>query len=125
MKPSVSHSRVLFFPCVVQKATSHVDKKALNMRHQAQKGFRGIFIRITQHQKGYLVYIPITRKIISSYDAFFAQPHSEAMTMCLSMTYTTCATSARGCSISLKRGIYYLKLVMMRKEVMNPRTFQV
>ena len=32
-KPSVSHLRVLFCPCVVQKATANVDKKALNMRH--------------------------------------------------------------------------------------------
>ena len=39
MKPSVSHLRVLFCPCVVRKATAHVDKKVLNMRHQAQKGF--------------------------------------------------------------------------------------
>ena len=34
-KPSVSHLRVLFCPCVIRKATAHVDKKALNMRHQA------------------------------------------------------------------------------------------
>ena len=46
-KTSVSHLRVLFFPCVVRKATAHVDKKALNMRHRAQKGFRGIFVGIT------------------------------------------------------------------------------
>ena len=32
-KPSVSHLRVLFFPCCVQKATSHVWTKALNKRH--------------------------------------------------------------------------------------------
>ena len=50
-KPSVSHLRVLFCPCVVGKATSHVDKKVLNMRHQAQKDFCGIFIGIPQHQK--------------------------------------------------------------------------
>ena len=36
-KPSVSHLRVLFCPCVVRKATSHVETKTLNMRHQAQK----------------------------------------------------------------------------------------
>ena len=36
-KPSVSHLRVLFCPCVVRKSNAHVDKKALNMRHQAQK----------------------------------------------------------------------------------------
>ena len=50
-KPSVSHLRVLFFPCVVCKATAHVETKTLNMRHQAQKGFRGIFIGILEHQK--------------------------------------------------------------------------
>ena len=38
-KPSVSHLRVLFCPCVVQKATAHVETKTLNMRHQAQKDF--------------------------------------------------------------------------------------
>ena len=50
-KPSVSHLRVLFFPYVVKRATAHVYKKALNMRHQEQKGFRGIFVGITKHQK--------------------------------------------------------------------------
>ena len=50
-KPSVTHLRVLFCPCVVRKATAHVGTKALNMGHQAQKGFRGIFIGIPQHQK--------------------------------------------------------------------------
>ena len=38
-KPSVSHLRVLFCPCVVRKDTAHVETKTLNMRHQAQKGF--------------------------------------------------------------------------------------
>ena len=42
MKPSVSHLCVLFCPCVARKANLHVYKKALNMRHQAQKGFSGI-----------------------------------------------------------------------------------
>ena len=45
-KPSVSHLRVLFCPCVVRKATAHVETKTLNMRHQAQKGFCGIFVGI-------------------------------------------------------------------------------
>ena len=63
-KPSVSHLRVLFYSCVVQKGTAHVETKTLNMRHQAQKGFRGIFVGIPQHQKGYLVYVPSTRKVI-------------------------------------------------------------
>ena len=50
-KPSISHLRVLFCPCFVRKAAAHVDKKALTMRHQGQKGFRSIFVGITQHQK--------------------------------------------------------------------------
>ena len=66
MKPSVSHLRVLFCPCVVRKSTAHFDKKALNMRHQVQKGFCGIFVGITHHPKGYLMYVLSTRKIIYS-----------------------------------------------------------
>ena len=70
-KPSVSHLHVLFCPCVVRKATAHVETKTLNMRHQAQKGFCGIFVGIPQHQNGYLVYVPSTRKVISLYDVVF------------------------------------------------------
>ena len=65
-KPSVSHLRVLFFPCVVRKATAHVETKTLNMRHQAQKkvsrnlcGYTTASKRIscvrTQYQKGNIV----------------------------------------------------------------------
>ena len=50
-KSTLSHLRVLFFPCVVQKATAQVETKALNMCHQAQKGFCCIFVGIPQHQK--------------------------------------------------------------------------
>ena len=46
-KPSVAHLCVLFCPCVVRKATVHVGTKMLNMRHQVQKGFCGIFVGIT------------------------------------------------------------------------------
>ena len=68
------------------------------MRHQAQKGFCGIFVVIPHHQKGYIVYVPGTRKIISSYDFFYesfssalaymSRPYSEAMAMLLAVTYT-------------------------------------
>ena len=89
-KPSVSDLRVLFCPCVVLKATAHVKTKALNMRHQAQKGFRGIFVRTSQNQKGYFAYVSSSRKKISSYDVVFdeilsstleytSQPYSEEM----------------------------------------------
>ena len=105
-KPSVSHLRVLFFPCVVRKATAHVETKTLNMRHQAQKGFCGIFVDIPQHQKGYLVYVPSTRKVILSYDVVFdesfssalsytSQPYTEAMVMRPAVTYNPYATSLR------------------------------
>ena len=50
-KPSVSNLCVLFCPCVVRKATVHVEKKTLQMRHQAQKGFCGIFVGIPEYQK--------------------------------------------------------------------------
>ena len=78
-RPSVSHLRVLFCTCVVRKATAHVEENALNMRHQAQKGFRDIFVGITEHQKVYLVYVPSTRKIISSYDVVFDERFSSAL----------------------------------------------
>ena len=90
----------------------HVDTKTLNMRHldmrhQAQKGFRGIFVRIPQHQKGYLVYVPSTRKVISPYNVLFdesfssalsytSRPYLEAMAMRPEMTYTPYATSSKG-----------------------------
>ena len=49
IKPSVLHLRVLCCPSVVQKVTAHAGTKALNMRHQAQKGFCGIFVGNPQH----------------------------------------------------------------------------
>ena len=105
-KPSVSTLRVLFCSCVVHKATTHVETKTLNMCHQAQKGFRGIFVGIPEHQKGYRVYVPSTRKIISSYDfvfdesfssalAYTSRPYSEAMVMRPEVTYTPYATSPK------------------------------
>ena len=67
----------LFF--FVLKATTHVGAKALNMRHQTQKGFRGIFVVIPQHQKGSLVYVPDKRKVASSYDFIFDESFSSAL----------------------------------------------
>ena len=106
MKPSVSHLRVLFCPCVVWRAMAHVETKTLNMRHQTQKGFRGISVGIPQHQKGYLVYVPSTRKVISSNDVLFDESFSsalsytsrlyaEAIAMCPTVTYTPYTTSSK------------------------------
>ena len=105
-KPSVSHLRLLFCPCVVRKATAHVDAKTLNMHHQAQKGFHGIFVGIPEHKKGYLMYVPSTRKVIPSYNVVFdesfsselsyrSRPYSESMVMCPAVTYTPYATSSK------------------------------
>ena len=77
------------------------------MYHQAQKHFRGIFVGILQHQKGCIVYVPGTRKMISSYDVVFyenisraleytSQPYAESMAVCPAVTYTLYATSQRG-----------------------------
>ena len=76
------------------------------MRHQAKNGFRGIFVGIPQHQKGYRVYIPSTRKLILSYKVVFdesfssalsytSQPYSEAMAMPPTVTYTLYTTSTK------------------------------
>ena len=76
------------------------------MRHQAQKGFRGIFVGIPEHQKGYLVYLPSTRKVIYSYDVVFdesfssvlsytSRPYSEAKAMRPAMMYTLYDTATR------------------------------
>ena len=105
-KPSVSHLRVLFCPCVVQKATANVETKTLNMRHQVQKGFRGIFFGIPEHQKGYLVYVPSTRKIIFLYDVVFdkkkssalaytSRPYPKAMLTFPAVMYTPYETSSK------------------------------
>ena len=70
-KPQASYLRVLFCPCVVRKSTAHIGTKALNRYHQAQKVFRGISVGIPQHKKAYIMNVPGTRKIISSYDDVF------------------------------------------------------
>ena len=70
-KPPVYNPRILSCPHVGQKATAYIGGRELNMRHQPQKGFRGILVGIPQHQKGYLIYIPTTRNIASSNDVVF------------------------------------------------------
>ena len=43
------------------------------MRHQSQNYFRGILVRFPQQQKGYLIYVPSTRKIVYSHDVVFGE----------------------------------------------------
>ena len=93
---SITFRRVIF-PGVVRKATAHVDKSG---KYASQNS---IFVGIPQHQKGYLVYVPSTRKIIFSYDVVFyesfsslleytSQHYSEVMDMRPAVTYTPYAT---------------------------------
>ena len=76
------------------------------MCHQAQKGFYSIFVGIPLHQKGYIVYVPQTRKIISSSDVVFDEsfsitlaytslPYSEDMYMLMVVTYTPYVTYSK------------------------------
>ena len=73
------------------------------MRHQS-KSFCGIFVEIPQYQKGYLIYVPITRKIVSSHEfifdrtfynvlAYMSRPYSEALDMQPEILYIPYGTS--------------------------------
>ena len=84
--------------CAVLKATAHVGTKTLNKGHQAQKVFYSIFVGIPQHKKGYIVYVPKKRNIVSSYGIVFyesfssalvyiSQPYEEAMDILPSVSY--------------------------------------
>ena len=99
---------------------------ALNMRCQAQKGFRGIFSGILQQQKGYLVYVPITRKIISWYDVVFdenisstfaytSRPYSEAMDMRLDVTYTPYAKSPKEQTVNITTSVQFEEGYLLSK----------
>ena len=74
------------------------------MCHQSQKFISDIFIGIPQHQKRYLIYVPGTRKIVSSYDVLFeeeicsaleymSRPYSVTIDMWPSVLYIPYATS--------------------------------
>ena len=86
-KPFVSNLCIQFCLCNLEKATAHVNGKALNMSHQPQKGFGSIFVGIPQQQKVYLIYVPITLKIVSPYDIVFDESKSSALA-CTSPTYS-------------------------------------
>ena len=70
-KLSVSKLSLLLCLCVVTNSTAHVYKRLLNMRHQSQNIFCGVFIGIPQHHKGYLIYVPSTRKTFCSHAVVF------------------------------------------------------
>ena len=46
---TVAHSLMAHARFSVRKATAHIETKALNMRQQAPKRFRSIFVGIPEH----------------------------------------------------------------------------
>ena len=98
-KSSVSNLRVLFYPCVVQKATAYVEKKVLNMCHWSKKSSWVIFVGITQHHKGYLFYVHSTQKKVYLLDAIFDE------TFCSELSYTSCPYPE---SLVTQRAVLYI-----------------
>ena len=75
------------------------------MRHNPQKVFQVIFVGIPLNQKGFLVYVPSTQKMVSSHDVVFDKmfsselaytscPNSEALATHPSVLYILYATSS-------------------------------
>ena len=106
-KPSVSNIHALFSPFVVGKATAHVNGKELNMRHHLQKGFLVIFVGIPQHHKGYLIYKPSTRKIVSSHELVFEETFSSVIA-CTSGTYSEAP--------AMRTSVYYIPYALSSHE---------
>ena len=59
-----------FFICCMESYYTQ-RQKALSMHYEAQNGFCGIFVGISQHQKGCILYVKMTRNIIYSYGIVF------------------------------------------------------
>ena len=78
-KPPVRHLRTLFCPVIVKKHTAMKDKKMVNMRHQAQKGYRGIFVGMPENQEGYLCYVLSICNMVTSYDMLFDKTFLSAL----------------------------------------------
>ena len=87
------HILCIIFSFVVHKANASVGAKSLNISQQAQKGFCNIFIGITQHQKGCLVYAIHRLKIEYSYNVGFDENFFSALVyiinICRSNGYIT------------------------------------
>ena len=97
------------------------------MRHQLQKGFCGIFVVIPQHQKGYFIYVPSTRKIVYSHEVVFDKTFSselaytlclyqEALDMRLSVLYISYATSFHEQTGDNKKIPHFEKGVLVESE---------
>ena len=106
-KPSVSHLRVLFCLWVVWKSTAHVNKKALNMRHQAQilvswylcwnsTASKRVSCLRTEYKEDNIIILCYFWWNVSTLLAYMSWSYAEAMTMHLSVTYTPYDTPSKG-----------------------------
>ena len=77
------------------------------MGHHSKKGFQGIFVGITQHQTGYLIYVLSKRKMVSSHDVLLDETfysvlqytsyvYSEALMTLTELSYITYTTLSHG-----------------------------
>ena len=71
------------------------------------KGFLAVFVGIPQHQKGYLIYVPCTQKILALHDivfdetfsselAYTSSPYSDSLTIWPSLSYIPYTTLSHG-----------------------------
>ncbi len=68
-KPCIGDFRVFGRPCLLEKWITHFDCKVLTK--QTERGIRCMFIGFANNQKGFLVYLPSTRRITTSADVLF------------------------------------------------------
>ena len=102
-RPTWNHTLTLFSICCTKRDCTHW-RKFIKHTSPIKKYFWGIFIGISQHQKGYPIYARITQKIVSSHDVVFdetfssalaytSNPYSEAIAMRPAVSYIPYATS--------------------------------
>ena len=68
-----------YFFCELYRKLMHTLTKGVTYVSPSAKVFRGIFVGIPQHQKRYLIYIPITWEIVSSHDVVFEESFSSEL----------------------------------------------
>ena len=67
---SITFTRVILSICCTESYCTCWEK-GIKYASPSAKGFLRVFFGIHHHQKGYLVYVPHTSNIISSYDVVF------------------------------------------------------
>jgi hypothetical protein len=78
-KPMVSHFRVFGRPCFTKKWTTLVDCKPEDNSKGIQRGIKGIHLGFSPTQKGLLLFVPFTRKIVISGDVICDETFASAV----------------------------------------------